>query len=124
MMTLWQFRILKYVSDPIRNEPVNIGILLCEAGKRVDTVSVQVTANWHRVLCIDPHADTQLLSGLERHLRALFATSDKTFSELGQELEQQFNNAIQVSDEKAVQGEDAIATLNRLMAMFVDPPKP
>jgi len=120
METLWQFRILRYVPDSVRNEPINIGILLCEVGRGIETVHVRLTSNWKRVLCIDPDADVHLLSNLSDEFRQLFATSDKTFAQLGTLLEQQFDNSLQLSGEKATKAADPEAEMNRLMALLVD----
>jgi hypothetical protein len=58
-----EFQLIRYVPDPVRNEFVNIGVLLraAEGGQSM----VRFTRDWGRVRCLDPDADTQMLEALE-----------------------------------------------------------
>ena len=58
-----EFQLIRYVPDPVKNEFVNIGVLL-RAATGEQTV-LRFTRDWGRVLCLDPDADTQMLEALE-----------------------------------------------------------
>ena len=66
-----EFRLLRYVPDAVRNEYVHIGVILREQGSR-EPAEVRFTHDWRRVRCLDPEADTALLSlpaGMEELMR-------------------------------------------------------
>ncbi|HEX3940610.1 MAG TPA: DUF3037 domain-containing protein, partial [Acidobacteriaceae bacterium] len=58
-----EFQLIRYVPDPVKNEFVNIGILLRAAAGGQS--AVRFTKDWSRVRCIDPDADTEMLEALE-----------------------------------------------------------
>ena len=54
-----EFQLIRYVPDPVKNEFVNIGVLLrASAGEQS---ALRFTRDWARVLCLDPDAHTQML---------------------------------------------------------------
>ncbi len=63
-----EFFLVRYVPDPVKNEFVNIGVLLREAG-RPESAVVRFTKDWSRVRCVDPVADTAMLEALEIEVR-------------------------------------------------------
>src|ERR1700744_127768 len=64
-----RFQLIRYVPDPVKNEFVNIGVVLRgdeqsgEQGR--DQGLVRFTRDWSRVRCLDPDVDTQMLEALE-----------------------------------------------------------
>jgi hypothetical protein len=55
-----EFFLVRYVPDTVKDEFVNIGVVLREAG-RPETALVRFTRDWNRVRCVDPEADTGML---------------------------------------------------------------
>ena len=53
-----EFSLIRYVPDPVKNEFVNIGVLLRDEDARA---AVSFTCDWSRVRCVDPDADTAML---------------------------------------------------------------
>ena len=51
-----EFLLVRYVPDPVKNEFVNIGVLLRETA-RPERRLVRFTKDWARVRCVDPDAD-------------------------------------------------------------------
>ena len=55
-----EFSLIRYVPDPVKNEFVNIGVLLREAAEPgqdgVVRTELRFTQDWKRVRCVDPHA--------------------------------------------------------------------
>ncbi|HZD76529.1 MAG TPA: DUF3037 domain-containing protein, partial [Acidobacteriaceae bacterium] len=60
-----EFSLIRYVPDPVKNEFVNIGVLLRGEDARA---AVRFTRDWSRVRCVDPDADTTMLEALEAEI--------------------------------------------------------
>ena len=58
-----EFQLIRYVPDPVKNEFVNIGVVLRAA--EGEQSALRFTRDWGRVRCLDPDADTQMLEALE-----------------------------------------------------------
>ena len=46
-----EFQLIRYVPDPVKNEFVNIGVLLRAEGEQS---TLRFTRDWGRVRCLDP----------------------------------------------------------------------
>ena len=65
-----EFFLLRYVPDAVKDEFVNIGVVLVEPGANgAGYADVRFTRDWQRVKCLDPVADLEMLEGLEDDLR-------------------------------------------------------
>jgi hypothetical protein len=115
-----EFFLLRYVPDPVRNEFVHIGVLLREADG-TGRISVKFTADWRRVRCLDPDADTGMLEGLETELRRRFLAEPK--GNLMHVLEDSFSNCVQVTRGKAYLAESMETGVEELMRLYVEPQK-
>ena len=109
-----EFSLIRYVPDPVKNEFVNIGVLLRGEDARA---AVRFTRDWSRVRCMDPDADTAMLEALEgevgggwRRMRGRAVAS----------LEDSFSNAVQVTEAKACLAESFAAEMESLMRLYVD----
>jgi hypothetical protein len=117
-----EFQLIRYVPDPVKNEFVNIGVLLrgSEGGQSV----VRFTRDWSRVRCLDPDADTQMLEALEievgHRLRSQPADHPKPILAL---LEASLSNGLQITETKPYLVESFLAGLEDLMRLYVDSPR-
>jgi hypothetical protein len=117
-----EFQLVRYVPDPVKNEFVNIGVLLrgSEGGQSV----VRFTRDWSRVRCLDPDADTQMLEALEievgHRLRSQPADHPKPIMAL---LEASLSNGLQITETKAYLAENFVAGLEELMRLYVESPR-
>jgi hypothetical protein len=116
------FFLVRYVPDPVRNEFVNIGILLREAGQSEQTV-VRFTQDWARVRCVDPDLDVAMLEGLESELRGKLSEQGAQAQAMMRVLEDSFSNAIQITEAKAYLAESMISGIEELMRLYVEPRK-
>ena len=120
-----EFFLLRYVPDPVRNEFVHIGVILREAarvaGSMPGPMAMKFTADWRRVRCLDPDADTGMLEDLEMELRRRFAEEPE--GNLFHVLEDSFSNCVQMSRGKAYLAESLEVGLAELMRLFVEPQK-
>jgi Protein of unknown function (DUF3037) len=114
-----EFQLIRYVPDPVKNEFVNIGVLLRTSGG--EQSELRFTRDWGRVRCLDPDADTGTLEALEieigHRLRAQPSDLRKPILTL---LEESLSNGIQITEAKAYLPESFLAGLEELMQMYVD----
>jgi Protein of unknown function (DUF3037) len=118
-----EFRLLRYVPDPVRNEFVHIGVILREAGS--PGAEVRFTHDWRRVRCLDPHADTDLLEAMEGELRRRLeggAGTEDQQQRLMKILDESLSLNLQMTETKAYLAESIPAGLEELMRLYVDPP--
>jgi Protein of unknown function (DUF3037) len=117
-----EFQLIRYVPDPVKNEFVNIGVLL-RASMGEQSV-LRFTRDWARVLCLDPDADTQMFEALEieigQRLRSQPADHPKPIMSL---LEGSLSNGVQITETKAYLAENFVAGLEDLMRLYVDNPR-
>ena len=117
-----EFQLIRYVPDPVRNEFVNIGVLLraAEGGQSM----VRFTRDWGRVRCLDPDADTQMLEALEievaQRLKSQPAEHPRRITAV---LEESLSNGLQITESKAFLAETFLAGLEDLMGLYVDRPQ-
>jgi hypothetical protein len=116
-----EFQLIRYVPDPVKNEFVNIGIVL-RAGEQ--TV-LRFTRDWSRVRCLDPDADTEMLEAMESEigLRLSMETGRETKSILHR-LEDWLSNGVQITERKAYLAETVPAGVEDLMRMYVESTRP
>lgn len=112
-----EFTLVRYVPDPVKNEFVNIGVVVKDAG----ATTVRFTRDWTRVRRVDPLADTSMLEALEEELRArMLAGSRAGERPLWEVLEESLSNGIQLSERKAYLAESVAAEMDQLMQMYVE----
>ena len=62
-----EFFLLRYVPDAVKEEFVNVGVVLLESSG--GWADVRFTKDWKRVRCLDPDADVEMLEGLEQEIK-------------------------------------------------------
>ena len=121
-----EFRLIRYVPDAVRNEFVNIGVLLREAGGTGagQAPVLQMTRDWARVRCVDPDADTEMLEALEGELRGrLLEGAGGDAKPVLEVIEDSFSNLLQVTEPKGCLAESLLAESESLMRVYVEPRK-
>jgi hypothetical protein len=118
-----EFFLLRYVPDAVKNEFVNIGVVMLEpAANGAGFADVRFTRNWRRVRCLDPQADVEMLEALERDIRGqLRETRDR--EALLRKLEDSFSNVIQLSARKGCLAEDPAKEMETLASLYFEGPK-
>jgi hypothetical protein len=112
----YEFFLLRYVPDAVKNEFVNIGVVLVEHDSSY--AEVRLTGDWRRVRCLDPNADIELLEGLERDIRTQLAKSDSR-AQLITRLHDSFSNLVQVTEAKGCLGDEPALQLETLARMYL-----
>ena len=114
-----EFFLLRYVPDAVKDEFVNIGVVLVEPGANGDGYAeVRFTRDWQRVKCLDPAADLEMLEGLEDDLRTRL--KDVSRAEFISQINESFSNVLQLSSAKACLTESPAEELGRLAEMYLE----
>lgn len=118
-----EFQLIRYVPDAVKNEFVNIGVVLRSSDGEN---AVRFTRDWSRVRCMDPDADIEMLEALEVEVaRRVKAHSDGSEAEkpVLVMLEDSLSNALQITEAKAYLAETFVAGLEQLARLYVENPK-
>lgn len=114
----YEFFLLRYVPDAVRDDSVTIGIVMYEPGNRSGFSEVRLTEDWRRLRCFDPEVNVEDLqtlgSEVQRELRGL--DREMFLKRMGES----FSNLVQVSPVKALLTEDAAKELNALTEIYLE----
>ena len=132
------YHVLRYTSDLVRDEWVNIGVLLFDpltGGLRLRLIEEQ--DEYARIRRLQPRADQDVLRGFRDHLEDRFAAfmrsrrteQDETLA-TGEELQRllenwnnTLSNGLQLAPQKGVYADDMDIELERLYTEHVAPPR-
>ncbi len=114
-----EFFLLRYVPNALREEFVNIGIVLRESVSGAATV--RFAPDWARVRSFDPHADFELLDGLAADLRVRLAEPAQRGIMLDL-MEDSFSSTIRLSAKQAVLTDSPEQELRRLAKAYLEAP--
>ena len=119
-----EFFLLRYVPDAVKDEFVNLGVVLYEPGKagsvQAGFADVRFTRDWRRVRCLDPDVDVEMLEALEREIRERLAEGGNSREWLLSRMEDSFSNAIRLTPAKAVLAESPQAEMENLAQLYLE----
>jgi hypothetical protein len=114
------YDVLRYIPNLVRDEWVNIGVLLFDpAGRARRLRLIEEQEEYARVKRVHPYADEALLRGLRDEFEKEFAAQNGGFLEVVEKLNQTLSNALQLSQQKGVLTEDLDTEVERLYADHV-----
>jgi hypothetical protein len=120
---MFQYRILRYMPNLLRDEWVNIGVLLQDtSGARQAMRLIEETGEFARVRRVHPDADEDFLHALAPEFDARLRGPAAEVAVYLQKLEQNLANVLQLSPQKALLAENFDAELDRLYREQVTPP--
>jgi hypothetical protein len=127
----FQYRVLRYVPNVIRDEWVNIGVLLEETPAALTSRTrlrravrvIESDADFARVRRVHPDADEKLLRSLEHQLDTHLGAPEEQAATYVQRLAQTLSETLQLSPPVAVFGENFDAALDRLFHDRVAAPR-
>ena len=106
-----RFLLLRYVPDVVKNEFVNIGLMLVSPEGEPE---LRFDENWSRLLSLHPQADTGLLDGLRQEL------SEESSRELIlAEMENSFSNVLQATELKGCLTSSPAEEADKLAKMYL-----
>jgi Protein of unknown function (DUF3037) len=112
-----EFFLLRYVPDAVKEEFVNIGVLVQETGS-LGFSAVRITDDWSRVRCIDPEADLEVLAGLGLQLQKELQET-QGWDLVLRKVHDLFSNQVQASTAKACLAEDPAKELATLVKLYL-----
>ncbi|MGD0366937.1 MAG: DUF3037 domain-containing protein [Acidobacteriaceae bacterium] len=122
-----EFLLVRYVPDPVKNEFVNIGVMLRETARPGEADGgaplVRFTRDWARVRCVDPDADIEMLEAMETEMRRRLLEPGSDGPPLLAIMEDSFSHQVQITAPKACLAENAAAGMEQLMQLYVEPRK-
>jgi hypothetical protein len=111
-----EFMLIRYVPDAVKDEFVNIGVLLLNG----DSADLRFTRDWRRVRCLDPAADIEMLEALEADLRQQLTSGVLDRATLLTKLQDYLSNGLQLTAPKGCLAEDPAQELQALAQMYLE----
>jgi hypothetical protein len=116
------YHVVRYQPNLIRDEWVNIGVLLLDPSSgRVRQRWLEEAADLARLRRLHPSADEQLLLGLPAEFDRQFAGREMDAAAILEKFDETLSNAVQLSPRKGLLAHDADAALERLFREQVEP---
>jgi hypothetical protein len=115
-----KFFVLRYAPDAIKNEFVNIGLVLLPPSGAAE---VRFTHDWARVRCLDPQADIELLEAIEADLREKLREMNGDHKFILRRIQDSFSNALQPSEFQGCLAESPAAEADELARLYLDRPR-
>ncbi len=119
----FRYRILRYTPNIVRDEWVNIGVLLedVRAG-RVAVRLIEQQPEFARVARIHPDLDEELLRALPTEFNARLRAAPSEVTAYLEKLNQTLSNTLQLSPQRALLADNFDEELDRLYRAHVSPP--
>jgi hypothetical protein len=115
-----KFFVLRYAPDAVKNEFVNIGLVLLPPAGGAE---VRFTRDWSRVQCLDPEADMEVLQALENDLRGQLRQMNGDRDIILRRIHDSFSNALQPSELQACLAESPAAEADALARLYLERPR-
>src|SRR5882672_9682745 len=114
-----EFFLVRYAPDAVKEEFVNVGIILLEANGFAE---VKFTNDFRRVKCLDAGADIEVLQALEQEIRARIKDAGPDRDKIINRLKDSFSGTLQISTSKAVLAESPQKEIELLAKMYLESP--
>ncbi|HKV04400.1 MAG TPA: DUF3037 domain-containing protein [Candidatus Acidoferrales bacterium] len=119
----FRYRVLRYAPNLIRDEWVNVGVILEEVdGSRRAARLIEEPAEMARVRRLHPGADEDLLRRLPAEFDARLRAPETEVRTYLEKLDQTLSNVLQLSPQRGLLAENFDAELDRLFHDYVAPP--
>jgi hypothetical protein len=118
-----EFFLLRYVPDAVKDEFVNIGVVLMGPGANESGYAdLRFTRDWSRVRCVDPAADIEMLEAMEQEIRGQLnsASGEGKRASILKKLDDSFSNLVQVSGTKACLTESPQEEIESLARLYLE----
>lgn len=118
-----EFFLLRYVPDAVKNEFVNVGVVLVQTnagGSAAAFADVRFTTDWRRVRCLDPDADVEMLQQLESEIRQRLQVGPEQRAELLAQIKDSLSNTIQIAEPKACLAAEPAQELEQLATQYLE----
>lgn len=114
-----EFFVLRYVPDAVKDEFVNVGVMMVEAGGNgPGFADIRMTKDWRRVQCLDPQADVEWLASLEKDIQLWIGDAERR-SVLLKKMEESLSNGLQLSSGKGCLAENPAKEMENLARLYL-----
>jgi hypothetical protein len=120
MKTNCRFFLLRYAPDAVKNEFVNIGLVLLPPG---GSAEIRFTHDWSRVRCLDPQADVDVLEAMETDLREKLREMNGDHEFILRRIQDSFSNALQPTEFQGCLAESPAAEADELARLYLERPR-
>jgi hypothetical protein len=118
-----EYFLLRYVPNAVREEFVNIGLVMTEAGgDGGGFAGVHFTKDWRRAMCLDPSIDVEMLEALGRDVQQRLKDAQSR-ALLLHEMMESYSNTVQLSSMQNCMAVDPEKELRELAVTLVEAPK-
>lgn len=119
----YSYWVVRYTPNLIRDEWLNIGVLLLDSGgRRLECRFLEEDAEFGRVRRLHPNSDEVVLRGLARHFQSVAGGAEDPGAYLAK-LGETLSNVIALSSEHGVLAANFDEELDRLYQQHVAPPR-
>ena len=118
--TQCKFFVVRYAPDAVKNEFVNIGLVLMPPA---GGAQIRFTNDWSRVRCVDPEADLEVLQALEGDLREKLREMNGDHDFILRRIQDSFSNALQTSEFQACLADSPTDEADELARLYLERPK-
>src|SRR5262249_9842961 len=109
-----KFFLLRYVPDAVKNEFVNIGLVLLPPAGRPE---MRFSKDWSRVQALDPQADIELLEAFREEI-----SREADVELVLRKVEDSFSNGLQASESKACLAVSPAQEADKLARIYLEAP--
>ena len=117
-MTNCEFFLIRYVPDLIKNEPVNIGLVMLDSDGGERFAGVRFASNFDRVRCLAANADLEMIQALSEDIRQKLASASDRQQML--RIIQDFSNTLQISETRGCQTESPQQEIEKLAELYLE----
>ena len=118
-----EYFLLRYVPNAVREEFVNIGLVMMETGgDGGGFAGAHFTREWRRARCLDPNVDVEMLEALGRDVKRRLQDVQQRAALL-HEMMESYSNAVQLSAMGHCLAAEPEKELKKLAAKLVDAPR-
>lgn len=116
-----EYSIIRYVPNVVKEEFVNIGIIMLESAAKNGFADIQLVRDWRRVRHFDPNADLEWIQAMERDLRVQLLGASDRFMFMNK-LYESFSGQVQLSRLTTFQSEEPAVEFARLVDLYLKAP--
>ena len=117
-----EFFLLRYVPDLVKDEFINIGVVLSES--QTNFADVRFTTDWSRARCLSAQADIEMLEAVHSDVRRLLAEGGASRERIFKVITDSFSNTIQLSPVKACLAQSPQAEIEQLAKLYLESARP